>query len=205
MPISSNAMAKPRRPKKSRPFRPTRPSAHACALPRTNEPAALMMLVLKLPQSPLSAETTMTSVLLSGRGSRTTRSGCAAEPTRAATLPSTRCIWTAYGRAAVMRSCARRNFDAATIFIAFVICCVFLTARTRRRKSISDGIVSGRGRLPGGELGYKCLHRGVQRALRLVIKSLLGDDVLEDLRLACLDELVELSLKRAQIRQSDAV
>jgi len=37
-------------------------------------------------------------------------------------------------------SCARRSFDAATIFIAFVICCVFLTARIRRRRSIKDGI-----------------------------------------------------------------
>ena len=40
----------------------------------------------------------------------------------------------------MMRSCARRSFDAATIFIAFVICCVFFTARTRRRRSISDGM-----------------------------------------------------------------
>ena len=40
----------------------------------------------------------------------------------------------------MIRSCARRSFDAATIFIALVICCVFLTARIRRRRSISDGI-----------------------------------------------------------------
>ena len=42
----------------------------------------------------------------------------------------------------MIRSCARRSFDAATIFIALVICCVFLTARIRRRRSISDGIVT---------------------------------------------------------------
>jgi len=30
------------------------------------------------------------------------------------------------------RSCDRRSFDAATIFIAFVICCVDLTLRIRR-------------------------------------------------------------------------
>ena len=41
-----------------------------------------------------------------------------------------------------MRSCARRSRDAATIFIALVICCVDLTARIRRRMSISDGIVT---------------------------------------------------------------
>ena len=40
----------------------------------------------------------------------------------------------------MMRSCARRSFDAATIFIALVICCVFFTARMRRRRSISDGM-----------------------------------------------------------------
>ena len=40
----------------------------------------------------------------------------------------------------MMRSCARRSFDAATIFIAFVICCVFFTERIRRRRSISEGM-----------------------------------------------------------------
>ncbi len=40
----------------------------------------------------------------------------------------------------MIRSCARRSFDAATIFIALVICCVFFTARTRRRRSMSDGM-----------------------------------------------------------------
>jgi len=41
----------------------------------------------------------------------------------------------------MIRSCDRRSFDAATIFIALVICCVFLTARIRRRRSMSDGMV----------------------------------------------------------------
>src|SRR5713226_2236106 len=100
-----------------------------------------MTFVLKLPHSPLSAVTTITSVLLSGRRSRTVSSGWIDGSTRDATLCSTRCICTAYGRAFMMRSCARRSLDAATIFIAFVICCVFLTARIRRRRSISDGIV----------------------------------------------------------------
>ena len=59
-------------------------------------------------------------------------------------LASTRRASRANGRVATTRSCARRSFDAATIFIAFVICCVDLTARMRRRMSISDGIVLGR-------------------------------------------------------------
>ena len=33
----------------------------------------------------------------------------------------------AYGRAAIARSCALRSFAAETIFMALVICCVFLT------------------------------------------------------------------------------
>ena len=41
---------------------------------------------------------------------------------------------------AAMRSCARRSRDAATIFIALVICCVDLTARIRRRMSMSEGM-----------------------------------------------------------------
>src|SRR5262245_2214579 len=99
-----------------------------------------MAFVLKLPQSPLSPVTTMTSVLLSGRGSRTVSNGWIEGSTRVATLDRTRCICDAYGRAFMMRSCARRSFDAATIFIALVICCVFLTARIRRRRSIRDGM-----------------------------------------------------------------
>ena len=38
------------------------------------------------------------------------------------------------------RSCARRSFAAETIFMALVICCVFLTERMRRRKSIRLGM-----------------------------------------------------------------
>src|SRR6266446_6151586 len=99
-----------------------------------------MTLVLKLPHSPLSPVTTITSVLPSGRGSRMVSNGWIDGSTRDATLCSTRCICTAYGRAFIIRSCARRSFDAATIFMALVICCVFLTARIRRRRSIRDGI-----------------------------------------------------------------
>ena len=42
--------------------------------------------------------------------------------------------------AATTRSCARRSLAAATIFIAFVICRMFLTARTRRLRSCKLGI-----------------------------------------------------------------
>jgi hypothetical protein len=56
-------------------------------------------------------------------------------------LASRRRASRANGRVDITRSCARRSLDAATIFIAFVICCVFFTARMRRRMSISEGMV----------------------------------------------------------------
>ena len=86
-----------------------------------------------------------------------------------------------------MRSCARRSFDDATIFMAFVICCVDLVARTRRRMSISDGILSAasgwglaagssRPRSGGRECLRELLERGVQLRLEFVVEGLLGLD-----------------------------
>ena len=46
----------------------------------------------------------------------------------------------AYGRAAMIRSCARRSFAAATSFMARVIFCVDSTERIRRRMSRSVAI-----------------------------------------------------------------
>ena len=67
--------------------------------------------------------------------------GGAAGSTRAAMLASTRSASLRERPRGDRRfSCARRSFDAATIFMALVICCVDLTARMRRRMSISDGI-----------------------------------------------------------------
>src|SRR4026208_1129997 len=130
-----------------------------------------MTFVLKLPQSPLSPVTTMTSVVLLGRRSREASSGWGAgggvaAPARDATLASARCICCAYGRALMIRCCARRSFDAATIFIALVICWVFLTARIRRRKSINEGMfqdwlwVSDFGLRAGLEPGAQSLKPG---------------------------------------------
>src|SRR3954463_2051653 len=110
------------------------------------------------------------------------------------------------------RSWARRSFDAATIFIALVICCVFFTARTRRRRSISDGMVNSRqgakGRahplaawtrlrccsLPGREVARELLHRSVERRLQLIVELFLLDDLTEHLRMPGLEEGVQLAL-----------
>jgi hypothetical protein len=48
---------------------------------------------------------------------------------------SMRNIRSEYGRAARIRSCARRNFAADTMRMARVICCVFLTLWIRRFRS----------------------------------------------------------------------
>ena len=98
-----------------------------------------MTLELKLPHRPRSAVITISSGrALSLAGIRS--SGCMSWSTRVTRPLSTASIRCANGRAAMTRSCARLSRDAAIIFIALVICCVDLTARIRRRKSISEGI-----------------------------------------------------------------
>src|SRR3954469_7029666 len=140
-----------------------------------NAPAALMTLVLKLPHSPRSAVITNSSVRPPARGvSRWSSSGCADGSTCATSRRSTRAIWFAYGRACWMRSWARRSFDAATIFIALVICCVDLTARIRRRMSRREGIRSDRrGLACGREVLAELLERAVQLRLDGVVDLLL--------------------------------
>src|SRR5438094_6112758 len=73
----------------------------------------------------------------------------------------------------MMRSCARRSLEAATIFIAFVICCVFLTARIRRRRSINEGIALSHDRVSRRLEGHEDsrsspLVQEILRALRVL-------------------------------------
>src|SRR3954469_10103401 len=98
-----------------------------------------------------------------------------------------------------MRSCARRRRDAATIFIAFVICCVDLTARIRRRMSRREGMSSrlsppSRGRrFPGGsEVLPELLQRLIQICLDRIVDLLLVGERREQLRLARVGEPVQL-------------
>src|SRR5262245_6812442 len=160
--------------------------------------AALMTLVLKLPQRPRSAETTKSSALPPARGvARWSSSAWAVGSTRAATLSRTRCISLANGRAAWMRSCARRSRDAATIFIALVICWVDLTALTRRRMSRRDGMLRDlrgrRERLP------ELFQRLVQVRLDRVVDLLLLGERGEQARLARVEEAVQLRLVGAHL------
>src|SRR5688500_7204987 len=105
-----------------------------------NCPAALITLELKLPLRPRSPVMTRSSGRPPLSGTRSSVwASCSTRPTRPFSTISIRC---ANGRAAMTRSWARFRREAAIIFIAFVICCVDLTARIRRRKSISDGMSS---------------------------------------------------------------
>jgi hypothetical protein len=61
-------------------------------------------------------------------------------PTEAASEFNIRRMRIAYGRAASACCCARRNFDAATIFIADVIFCVDLTLAIRIRSAFKLGM-----------------------------------------------------------------
>src|SRR5215207_6409226 len=109
--------------------------------------------------------------------SRSARSGCADGSTRAARLLRTLSIFCANGRALTMRSCERRSFEAETIFMALVICCVDLTARTRRRMSISEGMGFDLrlGRRAGERLAELRQRRVDLRLQRVVERLLLGD------------------------------
>ena len=88
------------------------------------------------------------------------------------------------------RSCARRSFAAETIFMALVICCVFLTERMRRRMSIKLGM-SGY-RLFRYEAGFELFDGVGHLFAQVVVERLLGADVIEDGGVRVLDEPVEL-------------
>src|SRR6187397_2664661 len=105
----------------------------------------------------------------------------------------------ANGLVAITRACARRSRDAATIFIAFVICCVDLTARTRRRMSISDGMLR-RGALSGrGERIREFLQRLRQLGLDLIVDLLLVGERRQQLRATRVEELVQLGFVVASL------
>ena len=110
-----------------------------------NVPAALMTFVLKLPHRPRSAvidDQQRRAAGLRRRALVEQRVRRRIDARRQA-VQHAQHLAARTGARAEMRSCARRSCDAATIFIALVICCVDLTARIRRRMSISEGMASG--------------------------------------------------------------
>src|SRR5688572_27076276 len=174
-----------------------------------NCPAALITFELKLPLSPRSPVMTTSSGRPSFSGTR--RSGCASCSTRPTRPFSTISMRWANGRAATTRSCARFRREAAIIFIALVICCVDLTARIRRRRSMRDGISLAHSftRRAGSrdcrcltssqELLVEFLKCRLQSRLQVVVQDLLFGDARENGRVACLDEAVEILFVPAQV------
>src|SRR5258706_9997153 len=97
------------------------------------------------------------------------------------------------------RSWARRSFAAETIFMALVICCVFLTERIRRRMSTRAGMEELAGLLHGLGLedARQLLQRGLDLVRQLALDVLLLRHLLEDLGVPRVHEPVQLLLVAA--------
>src|SRR5205809_1015607 len=161
--------------------------------------AGRTMFALNAPASPRSA----VMITTWRRGpARWTRSGCGASswaPALDTRFPSSSAIFPAYGRAARIRSCARRSFAAATSFIARVIFCVDSTDRIRRRMSrrvaMRAGPLRGLDALGGHELRHRVVH-GLREALAQRVRDLLlVADLGEDPGTLALEPTVEVRLE----------
>src|SRR5262245_34247457 len=159
------------------------------------------MLALKPPHSPLSEEITTSSTR---SVPRSCSSGCRLLSARLTTLFSTSSIRRANGRAANTASWARRSRAEETIFMARVICCVLLTLRIRRRRSMRAGTFPGSG-LRGLERGAELGEGGLQLVAHVALQVLLLGDGLQDLREAALQESVQLLLVAPAVWDRDAV
>src|SRR5580658_9022144 len=99
------------------------------------------------------------------------------------------------------RSCARRSFAAETIFMALVICSVFLTERMRRRRSMRLGILLGlcsrQCRLSGLlHPAFDFVDGSGQIRLQCVVNGFLFADVVKNSRTGIFEKPVELGFKR---------
>src|SRR5436309_2579790 len=185
-----------RRRKKSFALRPIGSSSTAVQLrSRMAFCAALITFALNAPASPLSEVTTRRRTFCS---SRVSSSGCFSSSTRVATDDKTCRSAAEYGRAANIRSCARRSLAAETIFMALVICCVFFTLRIRRRMSIVLAI-----RLRGFParplLLLECVDGGAQLAGQRVVELRGLLDPIEQIGVVVEDRLVQGGLERPHI------
>src|SRR5438477_7995870 len=165
--------------------------------PRTKTSELRSTLLLKAPARPRSA--VMMTIWRRGP-SRCSSSGCAEpSPSSAADtrLPSSSAILFAYGRAARIRSCARRSLAAATSFMARVIFCVDWTDRIRRWMSRSVAMtLRGLDALGGDELGLGVGDGLAELLPEAVADLLLVADLGQDLRLPPLQPAVEEFLER---------
>src|SRR5262245_20556243 len=92
------------------------------------------------------------------------------------------------------RSCARRSLAAETIFMALVICCVFLTERMRRRMSIRLGMGGSRWQF-GDETCLELLDNRYDLRAQCVVERLLGADLLENRAMGVIHKAIQLFLE----------
>src|SRR5579859_3228874 len=198
-----------RRPRYSRPLRPAvakTTSTPPSFFSRSSRSLALFTFVLNAPHRPRSADITSTSAFFSGRRAS---SGCIpSAPASAdsaivrATECSTSAVFTAYGRIATMRCCARVSFAPATIFMARVIFCVAFVLPMRLRIALSEGIFSA---LLVAERRRVFVERLLERLLRLVVERLLRAQRLVDGAVLLLDEVEQALLVRLHLGELELV
>src|ERR1043165_7707124 len=93
----------------------------------------------------------------------------------------------------MVRSCARRSLAAETIFMALVICWVFLTERIRRRMSIRLGM-GGLWHLRD-EAGLELFDQLAHRPRQMGVDRLLRSNIRQHLSMRILGEPVQLRLE----------
>src|SRR6266567_2939137 len=93
------------------------------------------------------------------------------------------------------RSCARRSLAAETIFMALVICCVFLTERMRRRISIRLGMRS-RWKLRH-EPRLEFVEHRYHLLAQVVVQHFLGGYLVPQRAVSVVHEAVQLRFKLA--------
>src|ERR1017187_7575043 len=94
----------------------------------------------------------------------------------------------------MVRSCARRRFAAETIFMALVICCVFLTERMRRRISIKLGMRLCRWVLRH-EARLELFDNGLYLGGEVRVQDLLSADFVEHAAVRVIHEAVQLGFE----------
>src|SRR5512139_769603 len=206
-PVSCDTTLEPRRCTKPSPLLPIAvtsmptPAASHCFIWLTIMRKAL---VLRPPHSSLSDEITMrpTRLMLS----RVITNGCLYSVWAYARCVATRAIFSAYGRADFMRSCALRILDAATISMAFVILRVFSTLLILVRISFPAAIVAPNQRGLSIDAGFfELVHRGGERLLGRVIQVAAGFDGVHDAGVLRLDEGHQRGLERQDLVDFDIV
>src|SRR6266850_187144 len=192
-----------RRRTKSRPRRPTVITFGASLRCWSrNAVAVLMAFALNEPHKPRSDVTRTSSIFLM---SRWTSSGWSSGFARAARDANTLPVVSANGRAARIRSWARRRRAAETIFMAFVTCMVFLMERMRRLRSWVFAMRLLRGDPGSLELGLECLERLAGALLDPVVERPLSCDVHEKLPVMDVEVAVHVRLERPNLRDLDVV